>query len=242
MSFTHDRQRARFATTRWSRILSCRESTEETTRDGLQTLVSDYWYPSYAWLRRRGLNAEDAADVTQDFFVKVLTGNFLKVADPDRGRFRSYLLASLRNHLANHVRSENAQIRGGNTQILSIDFANAEERYSAEPIDVETPQQLYDRRWALTMMELALSRVRELYVRKNKSAMFDQLKHFLSAGADLSLKDVAAELRINETAARVALHRLRKRCRDSLRAEVARTLESNADLDSEVNILLGWLS
>lgn len=188
------------------------------------------------------MSPTDSEDVTQGFFTSLLESEGLKHADPQRGRFRNFLVASLRNYLANHVRRENTQRRGGQTEVLSLDFGGAEERYQMEPLDLETPQQLFDRRWAMTLMENALNRVRELYTKSGKAHVFDTLKSYLADSEPARLQEIGAEWKMSETAMRVALHRLRKRCRDALRAEVARTLESTEDLDSELATLMDWVS
>lgn len=222
--------------------MALRDNDFDRQRAGLEALISDYWYPCYAYLRRRGLSPADAEDIAQDFFAGLLESGGLQQADPERGRFRNFLVASLRNHLANHVKREQTQKRGGLCKSLSLDFDSAENRYALEPVDLETPQQLFDRRWALTLMANSLERVRSLYEKSGRSAIFDRLKEHLVAGDSPPLGEMAASIGLSEAALRVALHRLRKRCREALRAEVARTLQSNDDLDSELTTLMDWVS
>jgi RNA polymerase sigma-70 factor (ECF subfamily) len=232
------RVRARFATTRWSRIVGPAADGPDQQKGAFEELVQAYWYPLYAYIRRRGVAREDAEDLTQGFFAHLLDGQRLRAATPERGRFRNFLLAALRNYIANQWRSAAAAKRGGAVGHVSLDFCDAERRYLLEPTDCETPQQLYDRRWAMTLMDNALNRVREFYESAGKAVLFAELKQYLAGGDEKSIAEVAGKLGLSESATRVALHRLRKRCRDCLRAEVARTLESTEDLDSEVAALL----
>jgi RNA polymerase sigma-70 factor (ECF subfamily) len=217
------------------------DGSADTARVAFGDLAADYWYPLYAYLRRRGIQPASAEDLVQGFFVHLLAGNRLQSASQDRGRFRSFLLASLRNFMSNDWRAANAEKRGGQVATVSVDFGDAEQRYAVEPVDFETPQQLYDRRWALTLMDHALTRVREHYCKSGKQKLFDSLKLFLAGGDDETLGEIAVTLEMTPSALSVALHRLRKRCRNSLRAEVARTLESNDDLDNEVSILMSQI-
>ncbi len=160
--------RARFATTRWSRIVGQDRREPQLRAIAFGELVQAYWYPLYVYIRRRGVAREDAEDLTQEFFAHLLDGDRLQKASPERGRFRNFLLASLRNFMSNQWRNQRTQKRGGDATLVSLNFDDAEQRYSLEPTDCETPQQLFDRRWALTLMENALSRVREFYAQRAK--------------------------------------------------------------------------
>lgn len=229
----------RFATTRWSRVVAA--TSTETAGAALGELISAYWYPLYAYARRRGVTKTDAEDLIQSYFTHLLDGNRLQQATQERGRFRSFLLAALRNFLANQWRSQAAQKRGGGVQFVSLDFSQAEDRYAQEPVDCETPQQLFDRRWAITLMDNALGRVQQLYERSGKLALFSALKEYLAGGETEMMSTLAEQLSLSENGVRVALHRLRKRCRSALRAEVARTIESAEDVDQELSVLVSQL-
>ncbi len=235
------RRPVRFATTRWSRIAAASPATPESTGAGLEALVGDYWEPLYGYIRRRGVSREDAEDLTQAFFAFLLTGDRFRQASPERGRFRNFLLAALRNFMANEWRAQQAQKRGGEHSITSLDFDSAERKLTNEPASEETPERTFERRWAMTLMEHALERVRVVYEKSGKVRLFDELKRCLAGGEEDSLAELAEKLEMSPSAIRVAIHRLRKRCRDSLRAEVARTLESNDDLDREIATLVSWL-
>lgn len=233
--------RIRFATTRWSRILNSGPATSEATRESLEILMRDYWRPIYAYLRSSGLQPADAEDATQGFLSRMIESENWRAADPSRGRFRSFLLASLKHWLANERRAQTSQRRGGSTQLYSLDFASAESTWQSSPLDHESPERIFERRWALLLMENALNRVRASYERTGKLPLFDHLKACLGS-SDSGLAAAAQILGLSEAAVRVAVHRLRKRCRDALRVEVARTLESIQDLDQEVQTVIGWLN
>ena len=230
---------ARFPTTRWSLIVLAgkREPTVEC-EDALASLCSRYWYALYAFARRLGYPAEDAKDLTQGFFLRLLEKNYLRQFERERGRFRTFLLAAFRHYAANERDRAGAQKRGGSHETLSLDFEDAEARYRQEPIDLQTPERIYERRWALTVLDHALARVGDQYA-ANKRAWFDRLQSFLAAEPrEFPCTQIAAELASSENAVRVALHRLRRRFREALKTEVADTVADTAETEDEIHFLI----
>jgi RNA polymerase sigma-70 factor (ECF subfamily) len=230
---------ANFPTTRWSVIvLAGRQDTTPACEDALASLCASYWYPLYAFARHQGYRAEDAKDLTQGFFVRLLEKNYLRQFERERGRFRTFLLAAFRHYAANeHLRAQ-AQKRGGRHETLSIDFQDAESRYRQEPVDLQTPERIYERRWALTVLDRALLRVSEEYG-AGKRAWFDRLRCFLAAEpCDDSYARIAADLKTSEGAIRQAVHRLRRRFREALKAEVAETMADPDETEEEIQFLI----
>ena len=227
-----------FATTRWSIVLSAGQRASAESEQALAELCGRYWYPLYAYVRRHVANAEDARDLTQEFFARLLEKNLLAHAHPARGRFRSFLLTVCRNFLVNAWQRGRAQKRGGDRPILSLDYAGAESRYQREPADPWTPERLYDRQWALTLLERVLDRLRAENIAAGKGDRFEQIKPFLAGmPPDVAQADAARSIGLSEGAFKVALHRLRGRYRELLREEVAQTLEDGADVDGEIREL-----
>jgi RNA polymerase sigma factor (sigma-70 family) len=241
----------RFATTHWSMVVSAGEHrggagvghSPEASRS-LAMLCENYWFPLYAFVRRAGYSAEDAQDLTQEFFVRLLTKNYLSIADRKRGRFRSFLLGAMKHFLANQERRQAAQKRGGHQPMLSLDFHSGESRYKQiEPVDNLTPERLYEKRWALTLLELVLSRLREEFHASGKLDLFDTLKQFLVGGAvKPAYLEVAEELGMSEGAVKVAVHRMRRRYRKLLKEEIAQTIVGPEALEDELGELLAALS
>lgn len=229
-----------FAPTRWSVVIAAGRGRESEARRALEQLCTAYWYPLYAFVRRAGHGAHDAQDLTQEFFARLLARNDLAAVDRARGKFRSFLLASLKHFLANEWDRANAQKRGGGQAVLSLDAATAEERYALEPADTVSADQLYDRRWAMTMLERSLGRVREECAADGSLRLFDEIKGTLTGDATPHAQ-IAERLGMTEGAVSVAIHRLRKRCRVALRALIAETVNSDADVDDEMTALLGAL-
>lgn len=227
-----------FLTTRWSLVVAA-AGEGDAARASLEELARGYWYPLYAFVRRQGERADDAADLTQAFFLRLLERRDLAVADPERGRFRSFLLASLRHFLANERDARRALKRGGGRAPLSIDWGEADRRFGAEPADERDPELLFERGWALATLERALERLRAEYAARGKSEQFERLAPELSPGGrSEGVAEIAVALDTSEGAVRVALHRLRERFRDALRAEVADTLARPDELDLELAELL----
>ena len=233
---------ADFASTRWSIVLAAGQPSAPDARDALATLCQDYWYPLYAYVRRRVRDPNQAQDVIQEFFGRLLEKNLLVVADPKRGRFRSFLLTSLRHFLADQWDKTQAQKRGGGGELLSLDFETGESRYTLHPVDEMTPERLYDRQWAITLLDHVSLHLRQEYARAGKAEHFDQLRVFLAGRSpDHSYANAARQLNMSEGAAMVAAHRLRRRYRDLLRAEIAKTVSGPDDVDDEIRNLFASL-
>jgi len=227
-----------FVTTHWSIVLAAAHESRPDAQAALATLCETYWYPLYSCVRRKGYRAEEAQDLTQEFFATLLQKDYLRVADPERGRFRSFLLASLNHFLANEWDRARAQKRGGGRRMISMDIPGAESRCSIEPADDLTAEKLYERQWALTLLDLVLKQLRQESVREGKEHLFDRLKEFLGgAASDIPYSQVAAELGMTEAAVKMAVHRLRRYYRRLLRAEIAQTVASAAAIDDEIRHL-----
>jgi len=227
-----------FATTHWSLVLAAGHGSRPDAATALATLCETYWYPLYYYVRRRGCRAEEAQDLTQEFFARLLEKGYLKVADPERGRFRSFLLASLNHFLANEWRRRSARKRGGGKPAISLDAESAETRYRQEPAHNLTPENAYERRWAMLLLEKALLTLRDEYAAGGKAKVFARLSGFLGGAERTAYGKAARELGTTEGAVKVAVHRLRKRCRAILRAEVAQTVADPADVDEELRHLM----
>jgi RNA polymerase sigma-70 factor (ECF subfamily) len=231
-----------FLTTRWSVVLQAGRGGE-SSRAALSELCSTYWYPLYAYVRRRGHRPDDAQDLTQAFFARLLEKNVVHAADPARGRFRAFLLGSLKNFLANEWDREHAQKRGGGKVPISLDFQAADERFSREPADASTPEREYERNWALAVLERALSRLEAEYAKRGRQKLFARLKPALIASDDEeSRRAMALELGMTEGAVKVALHRMRGAFRESLRREIAETVGAERDCDDELRALIDALA
>jgi RNA polymerase sigma-70 factor (ECF subfamily) len=231
-----------FDTTQWSLVLSAGERQDATAEAALAVLCERYWYPLYAFVRRRGYDAHQAQDLTQAFFVRLLEKNTLAAASPEQGRFRSFLLTALKHFLANEWDREHTQKRGGDRQRLALDYAAGESRWSFEPADLLTPERLFERQWALTLLDTVIARLQDELVQAGKGRQFELLKGTLlgerAAGAYTA---AAAELHMSEEAVRQAAHRLRKRFRELLRAEVAQTVAGPGEVDEEIQSLFAAL-
>lgn len=224
-----------FATTRWSLVLAAQAGLDQA----LAELCRAYWFPLYAFARRLGHPPHDAEDLTQGFFADLLArGGIAKVA-PELGRFRSFLLASLKNFLADQRDRARAQKRGGGLPVLSFDAVAAEERYALEPPDAGTPDLLFDRQWALAVAERALARLREDYA--GQPALFEVLRPLLTGGASSSYAEIGTALGLQENTVKVAAHRLRKRYGQALREEIADTVLDPMEAEAELRHLLAVL-
>jgi RNA polymerase sigma-70 factor (ECF subfamily) len=233
----------RFATTHWTLVLAAGQHASPASRQALATLCEAYWYPLYAHVRRRGHRVEDAQDLIQEFFARLLEKDYLRLVDRTRGRFRSFLLAALDHFLAKEWRRAQTQKRGGRRIFLSLDFQDAEGRYGNEPSHELTPDKLYERRWALTLIDHALARLRAQFVQDDKLAVFNQLKDCLSGdAARVRYRELATDLGMTEGAIKVAVHRLRKECAQLLREEIARTVAGESEVDEELHDLFGVFS
>ena len=229
---------ARFPTTQWSRVISAGDPDAPLARESLAELCNAYWYPLYAYIRRRGYDPEKAKDLTQDFFARALEKGLLAEADPTRGRFRSFLRTVCAHFLANRHDWEGARKRGGDRTILPIDAAGAEGQYAREMADGLTPERIFDRSWALTLLGRVLERLGREYDEAGKAANFEVLRGMLEGDAEAtSYAAVAARLGTTEGAARVAAHRLRRRYGELLRQEIEATLADPDEIDDEIRDL-----
>lgn len=229
----------RFPTTHWTLVTKLRDGTEAEAREALETIFTNYRYPLYCFARRSGLGAHDAEDALHDFFERLIERASLRTADQNKGRLRNFLLASFQNSLTNRRRRSRALKHGAGHQHVSLDEAD-EARYQHEG-SADSPERLYDRKWALEMLRVTLDRLKEEYARQGKEALFAVLAPILSAGGSgqgHDLATVAAGLGMEGGALRTALSRLRKRYRKLLLEEVSRTVEPDEDVADEVAYLL----
>ena len=232
----------RFPTTQWSLVISAGDPDAPLARESLAALCSAYWYPLYAYIRRRGYDPEKAKDLTQDFFARALEKGLLAEADPARGRFRSFLRTVCAHFLANRRDWEHARKRGGGRTIVPIDAAGAEGQYARELADGLTPERIFDRSWALTLLGRVLDQLGREYDEAGQAATFEALRGLLAGDPDTpSYAAVAARLGTSEGAARVAAHRLRRRYGELLRQEIAATLADPAEIDEEIRDLFAAL-
>ena len=235
---------AAFVTTHWSVVVTAGRSDTTRAQAALARLCQTYWYPLYTYVRRRGYSPPDAQDLTQEFFARLLAQNWLAQADRERGRFRTFLLAALSHFLANEWDKARAQKRGGSIQLVPLQLDNAETRYGQEPADPLTPEQCFERRWALALLDEVLNRLRQEQVAAGTGEMFDALKPCLVGDRQAQpYAALAAELGMTEGAVKVAVHRLRQRYRQLLREEIANTVatpeEVNAEMHHLFNVLAG---
>lgn len=231
-----------FATTHWSVVqLAARHDTTRA-QQALSELCSTSWYPLYAFVRRQGISPHDAQDLTQEFFARFLAGNYLNDVSPDKGRFRSFLLACLKHFLANEWQRAHAAKRGGGARTISFDETAAEERYRLEPVDEQSADKLFDRRWAMTLLDSVLAEMGAEFVREGKEAQFEKLKPTLGGSRETQpYAQLAAELSMSEGAVKVAVHRFRQRYRELLRERIAATVATRSDVDSEIRHLFSVL-
>jgi RNA polymerase sigma-70 factor (ECF subfamily) len=228
----------RFATTRWTLVAAAGHGSSPQAQEALAALCQIYWYPLYAYARRQLPRPEDAQDLTQEFFACLLEKDYLQAADPQRGKFRSFLLTAFKRFLAKERDRAHAQKRGGGRPVLPLDFSTGERQYQSEPADHATAESLYERRWALTLLEQTLARLRQELVNAGKEKLFEVLKGTLT-GADTiePYADIAAQLDLSVQAVKVAVHRLRRRYAELLRAEIAQTVASPKEVEDELRDL-----
>jgi RNA polymerase sigma factor (sigma-70 family) len=232
-----------FATTHWSVVLTAGRSDTTRSRDALARLCQTYWYPLYFYVRRRGYSAHDAQDLTQAFFTRLLEHQSLTTADPDRGRFRSFILTAMNHFLASEWKRGMAQKRGGGSLTISLDLAAAEERFDLEPADHSAPDKLFEKQWALALLAEVLNRLEGEYQSEGKTDLFNALKQSLMGFRETQpYVELAPRLGMNESAVKVAVHRLRKRYRELIRAEIANTLDHSQDVEAEMQHLFQTLT
>jgi RNA polymerase sigma factor (sigma-70 family) len=209
----------------------------------LEELCRTYWYPLYAFARRQGHSHEDAQDLTQGFFARLLEKNYLEGVTSDKGKFRSFLLMAVKRFMANEWDRANRQKRGGGVAPLSLDWQDAHTRYQINPADNVSPDKLFDRAWAVTLLERVITRLRDENSGEGKAKLYEQLKPFLMVGkGDIPYAQAAAALGLTEGAVRVAVHRFRRRYRELLREEIMQTLSDPAQADEEMQALFSALA
>jgi RNA polymerase sigma-70 factor (ECF subfamily) len=232
-----------FATTRWSVVLTARDGRSPQAATALEALCRTYWYPLYAFVRRKGHSPHDAQDLTQAFFARLLEKNYVAQADRERGRFRTFLLAALTHFLADEWDKARRLKRGGGREIISFDAASAEERYRLEPTDQLDAAKLYERRWVTTLFDMVLARLEEEFRDSGKGALFDGLKSSLLSEPDSpTYVELGTRLGMKEDAVKQAVHRMRRRYRELFREEIAQTVDGPGEVDDELKHLFAVLS
>jgi RNA polymerase sigma factor (sigma-70 family) len=231
-----------FCTTRWSVVLRAGNSTEEA-RTALERLCSAYWYPLYVFVRRRGHDADTAQDLTQGFFLRLIADESLRGVNPEKGRFRAFLLASMKNFIANDWRHSHRLKRGGGVEIVAWNAMDAEERFQLEPRDARDPECEFDRRWAQALVSTSLTRLGEEMARDGEGARFEALKGFLQGtGAGSSYAEAGQELGMTEAGAKTAVFRMRRRYSEIIREEIAETVSDPAQVEDEIRHLIAILA
>lgn len=224
-----------FATTHWSLVLSAGREADPAAAEALAALCQAYWTPLYAFLRRSGHHEHDARDLTQAFFATLLAKNYVGDADPARGRFRAFLLASIGHFVSNQRKADRAQKRGGGRPVVSLSVEQGEASYLREPADHLTPERLFERQWARALLDRVLEQLADEFARAGRTAEFACYRQLLVPAGDAARQqDVARQLGQTEGAVKMALHRLRKRYRQLVRAEIARTVADPADVEDEL--------
>ena len=232
-----------FHTTHWTMVLAAREQDGAVGREALARLCSTYWYPLYAFIRRQGASPHEAEDLTQEFFHRFLERNSIESVRPTAGKFRSFLLACLKNFLANERERARTQRRGGGRQLVPLEVENAETRYASEPADHRTPEAMYERRWAFAVLERTMAELRREYAAGEKADLFQALQGFLPGGqGSVSRSELATQRGVSVGAIDVAVHRLKKRFGALLREQVAQTVSSDTEVDEELRYLISLLS
>ena len=232
----------RFAATHWTAVLSAARGHETPqSAAAMAELCRNYWYPLYAFIRRRGHSAEEAEDLTQEFFARLLAKEFLAGVDRERGRFRTFLLMAVKRFLANEYDRAQAQKRGGGQRVVPLDALESETRYRLEPSHTLTAERLFEQQWAVTLLDKVLARLQAEMTSGGKAALFDALKGCLGGSKEETYAATAASLGMTEVAVRVAAHRLRRRYRELLREEIADTVSSPEEIDDEIRYLFSCL-
>ena len=232
---------SQFPATRWSLVVAAGDPHRKEARSALVSLCESYWYPLYAYLRRRGYSSDQAQDLTQEFFVRMIEGRYLDRAEPEKGRFRAFLLTSLKFFVADEDDRRRARKRGGG-MVVPLEFSSGEERYQREPAHDETPERIYERRWALSVLDRVVEKLRNEFVQHGRPDHFERLKVFLLGQSDAPYGALAQELNTSEGALKVAIHRLRKRYRELFRQEIADTVADPAAVESELRHLAAALT
>jgi RNA polymerase sigma-70 factor (ECF subfamily) len=231
-----------FPNTRWSVVLAARQKASPESAEALEAICRAYWYPLYAFVRRSGHAPHDAQDLTQEFFCRLLEKRWLDSADREKGKLRTFLIVALKKFMVNEWRRASAQKRGGNRTQTQFDSAFAESRFAADTHSLP-PDEIYDQQWALTMLDLTVNRLQSEFAAAGRREDFNALKNCLMAGRGaIDYAATAKRLGTNEGAARVAVHRLRKRFREIYREEISQTLAEGADLEAELRHLAAALA
>jgi RNA polymerase sigma-70 factor (ECF subfamily) len=232
-----------FTTTHWSVVLTAGKDHATESEEALEKLCATYWYPLYAFVRRQGNSPEDAQDLTQGFFARLLEKNYLSQVRPTKGKFRCFLLASLKNFLADEWDKGRARKRGGGQICVSFDDSSGEERYRLEPVDAMNAERLFERRWALTVLAQARERLQEEYFQSGKSELYERWRVLDSGESDAPpYAAVASELGLTESAVKSAIFRMRQRYRELVRDEVANTVATASEIDEEIRHLIRVIS
>ena len=232
---------SQFPTTRWTLVVAAGDPQRKEARAALVSLCENYWYPLYAYLRRRGYPADQAQDLTQEFFTRVLEGRYLNRAEPSKGRFRAFILTSLSFFVADEGDRQRARKRGGG-RVASLEVSSGEKRYQLEPAHDETPERIFERRWALSVLDRVMERLREEFRQHGRPEHFERLKVFLLGESDASYARLALEMNASEGALRVVIHRLRRRYRELFRQEIADTVADPSEVESELRYLAAVLT
>lgn len=236
------RHSAQFLTTRWSVVISAGGSKTTHARDALEQLCQTYWYPLYAYARRKGYSSHDAQDLTQGFLARLLELNSLATVSPGQGRFRSFLLASMNHFISDEWDRARARKRGAG-KVVPLDAESAETRYRLEPADEVSPETVYERQWALTLLQKVAGQLRQEYEVSSKGGLFEQLSFCLTGErSTVPYQDLAKQLKMSHAAIRVTVHRLRQRYRQLLRAEIAHTVVNGEDVEEELRYLFRVLA
>jgi len=232
-----------FLTTHWSVILTAKEGLPNEVEFALEALCRAYWWPLYAYVRRRGYTHHDAQDLTQELFGRLLAKNFLNGVDRSKGRFRSFLLAAMEHLIAKEWRRANAQKRGGGCAFISMDAADTETQYLQLPVSEITPSQVYDQQWAITLQNLTLTRLKEEYASRGKLAQYEATYHLLAGErGSQTYAELAAKLGTTEAALKMTVTRMRQRWRELLREEVAKTVGTLDEVEEELRSIFAALS
>lgn len=238
----HAPLRAVFATTHWSVVLLAGNSNVPEADEALERMCGTYWYPLYAYVRRKGVSVEEAEDLTQEFFCRLLEKNYLAQVDPRKGRFRSFLVVAVNHFLSNQRDRVRAVKRGGRIRFVHLDGLNAEARYQQEPGTELSPERLFERRWATTLLEQVLTRLRDEFVTNGRADLFEKLKFTLTAaGREMAYADLADQLGTTEAALKMTVQRMRRRYAEMLREEIAHTVAGPGDVDDEIRHLFNVL-
>lgn len=231
-----------FETTQWGVVLAAASERPSQAQPALAALCNTYWRPVYSYIRHRGSSVEDAKDLTQEFFAVLIERNSLKGVDPAKGRFRSFLLASVNHFLSNHYDVRNAKKRGGDVRFIRMDFTAMEERYLALACHEKSPEMLFDRGWALATIESALAQLRREYERHGNETLFNGLKGTLTGQDEqIPYRKLGDDLGLSEGAVKVAVHRMRRRYRDVLLEVIAQTMSQDESVEEELQLLFSAL-